>query len=210
MNKIKSSHQKSNRDDIRLRLQQVHRGMDNSNSITMEQSLELLKSRAKKLAATSDECIKPSSVLEVTKVLIGDDIYAIESLFIGEVIPLKNLTQIPCTPSFVLGVINIRGKLMSVVDLKSFLGISGSINKEQDRNTQKVVVLKHKEMEFGIHVDGVLSSDQIFTDAILETLFVNDSRMSSFYRGVTKDHIIIIDVLKLLTDEKIIVNESIE
>ena len=44
--------------------------------------------------------------------------------FVREVYPLKDYTPLPCTPPFVLGLVNVRGQIISVIDIKKFFDIA--------------------------------------------------------------------------------------
>ena len=81
----------------------------------------LLKARARKLA---QEEIKADSDLEILDVIVfclASETYGIESAYVREVYPLKDFTPLPGTPPFVLGIINVRGQIISVVDPKKVL-----------------------------------------------------------------------------------------
>src|SRR4029453_9458434 len=61
----------------------------------------------------------------------GEEIYAVPSSAVREVYPLKGLSPLPCTPPFVLGVINARGHILPVIDLTSLLGLAKQQVSEQ-------------------------------------------------------------------------------
>ena len=49
--------------------------------------------------------------------------YAIEVLYVNEVYFVKRVTALPCIPPFIIGIMNFRGKIISVIDIRNFLGI---------------------------------------------------------------------------------------
>jgi len=51
----------------------------------------------------------------------GSEHYGIESCHIREILPLTEFTPLPCTPAFVLGLINVRGQILSVINIKKLL-----------------------------------------------------------------------------------------
>lgn len=69
-----------------------------------------------------------------------------------EVYPIKELTPLPCTPSFVLGIINVRGQILTVIDLRRFFDLP--IKGLTDLN--KVIVIEHHEGELGVLADAIL------------------------------------------------------
>ncbi|OYW02490.1 MAG: chemotaxis protein CheW, partial [Acidobacteria bacterium 37-65-4] len=78
--------------------------------------------------------------------------YALETSMIREVLPLRELTPLPCIPPFILGIINLRGQILAIVDLKRFFNLPA--NGLSDLN--KVIVLRHRRLEVGILADAVM------------------------------------------------------
>ena len=104
----------------------------------------------------------------------SSETYAIEMRYVREVHPLKDLTPIPCTPAFVLGVINVRGQLCPMVELKHLLGAPA----RGLTNATRAVIIHDATMEFGIVADAILGVRSVATADILPapaTLFGVDS-----------------------------------
>ena len=80
---------------------------------------EILKARARALARESGAGTVVQTI-EVIEFLLAYERYAMELDHVREVFPLKEITPLPGTPPFVLGIINVRGQIVSVVDLKKF------------------------------------------------------------------------------------------
>ncbi len=59
--------------------------------------------------------------IELVEFTLARGRYALEAKHVREVYPLRGLTPLPCTPSFILGIINVRGQLMAVTDLREFV-----------------------------------------------------------------------------------------
>lgn len=83
--------------------------------------------------------------------LLAHEKYGIEPDYLREIFPLKTLTPIPCTPPFVLGVTNLRGEVLSVIDLKKFFELPD----KGLTDFTKVIVLESETMAFGILADSV-------------------------------------------------------
>ncbi len=86
------------------------------------------------------------------KFLLTHENYGIESVYVREVHPLKELTPLPCTPSFVLGIINVRGQILSVIDLKKFFDLPA----QEPTSLNKVIIFHNNRIEFGILADAVI------------------------------------------------------
>src|SRR5665647_1033115 len=85
-----------------------------------EERKKILIARAQALARQPEKEEVAAGRIEIIEFLLAYERYGIESSYIGEVYPLKDLTPIPCTPPFVLGVMNVRGKIISVIDMRKF------------------------------------------------------------------------------------------
>ena len=76
---------------------------------TPEEKQKILRARAQALAREPEAEEAARRTLEVVEFLLAYETYGIESSYVREVYPLKAFTPLPCTPPFVLGIINIRG-----------------------------------------------------------------------------------------------------
>ena len=137
--------------------------------------------------------------------LLSDEVYFIDENYVLEVLPLMDLTPLPCTPPFILGIINVRGKILSVLNLKNFLNLP----EKGITNLNRVIVVKKGEIEVGLLVDEVTQNDEIDLDQ-LQTNVSNLSKTQGEYLiGITKNREVILDIASFLDDEKIIINEEI-
>src|SRR5579862_4524756 len=113
---------------------------------------EILKTRAHLLARELRSADEPVDAMEVVIFRLADEQYAIESVRVQEVYPIKELTPLPCTPPFVLGIINVRGQILTVIDLRRFFELP--IKGLTDLN--KVIILQHEESELGVLADAIV------------------------------------------------------
>ena len=63
-------------------------------------------------------------MLEVVVLTLASERYAIESVYVREVHPVRDLTPLPCTPPFLAGVMNVRGDILAVYDLGILFGLA--------------------------------------------------------------------------------------
>ncbi len=64
---------------------------------------------------------KADSEIQIVEFMLGKDLFAIELYDIKEVIPFAPTTPLPNTPSYIIGIINLRGEITTVIDLKQLL-----------------------------------------------------------------------------------------
>jgi len=167
---------------------------------------QALKARARELAEAVLEEDGAQKTIEIVEFSLAYERYGIESSYVREVYPMKEFTPIPCTPDFVLGIINIRGQVMSVVDIRRFFELP--VKGLTDLN--RVVVVQSNQMEMGILADRILGVHPVALDAIQPTLPTLTGVRTDFLRGVTDDRIVLLDVDKMLNDKRFLVNEEVE
>ena len=102
---------------------------------------------------TSLENIKKESseLLQLVSFMIQNEEFAIDILFVQEINRMLQITKVPNAPAFVSGVVNLRGRVIPVIDLRTKLGIEV---KKHDKNT-RIVVVEVKEKTVGFIVDAV-------------------------------------------------------
>lgn len=171
-----------------------------------EERRRILKERARALAAVAVEQPAAETMVEVVKFLLAGETYGIELAFVREVHPLKAFTPLPCTPAFVLGIVNVRGEMLAVVDIKKFFDLP----EKGLTDLNKVIVLQSGDMVFGILADAINGVCDIPLVGIQPSLPTLTGIREEYLRGVTAEHIVILDAGKLLTDEKIVVQEQVE
>src|SRR5439155_25417175 len=125
---------------------------------------------------------------------------------VREVYPLKELTPLPCTPPFVLGIINVRGKILSVIDIKKFFDLP----EKGLTDLNKVIIVHADEMELGILADALLGVRAIPLEELQPSLPTLTGIRAEYLKGVTKDRLVILDTEKILSDKGIIVHEEVE
>jgi len=170
------------------------------------ESKKILKARAKILAQEPEQEKKAEEYLEVVEFLLAYETYAIETAYIREIYPLKELTPLPCAPPFVLGIINVRGQILSVIDLKKFFGLP----EKGLSDLNKVIILHRDEMEFGILADKILGVRYIPISEIQPSLPTLSEIQAEYLKGVTKERVVVLETARILSDKKIIVHEEVE
>jgi Chemotaxis signal transduction protein len=161
----------------------------------------LLKERARTLAQEDVQVYAGLQYLEVVEFRLAGEVYGIETSYIREVYPLKELVPIPGTPPFFLGITSVRGQILSVIDIKRFFDLPDKGLTELD----KVVIVRSGEVELGIRADVVLGMRSIPRGDIQPSLPTLIGVRDKYLRGITKDAVIILDIQKLLADENLIV-----
>lgn len=183
----------------------VSRRID-SLQVNDQETKKILKSRARELAVEPEPKKIGEEFLEVVEFVLAYEKYGIDSSYVREVYPLKEFTPLPCTPPFVVGITNIRGQVISVIDIKDFFNLPA----QGLTNLNRIIVVQIPEMELGILADAIVGVRLISVNEIQSALPTLTDIRSKYLRGVTKDHLVILDVENILRDPKIIVHEEVE
>lgn len=165
----------------------------------------ILKNRAIAMAQVPVQKKEESVIIEVIAFTLVTEIYGIESVFVKEVYTLTDFTPLPGVPSYIFGIINVRGQILPVIDLKKFFNLPekglGELN--------KVIILSNGQMEFGILADMVLGTQAIELEDIQEVPPTVTGIGENYLKGITKEHIVLLEAESILNDEKIMVSEQV-
>ena len=191
---------------IDLRMEALRAAIEQAWTPTSAQTQRILKTRAQALARLPQSVQAADASIEVVEFSLAYERYAIESHWVREVCPLDNLTPLPCTPSFVRGIVNLRGEILSVIDIKKFFDLT----EKGLTNLSQLIVLQSGAMTFGILADAVIGAQRIPVADIQPSLPTLTGIRAQYLRGVTPQCVVILDAEKLLTDPKIVVREQVE
>jgi purine-binding chemotaxis protein CheW len=172
--------------------------------MTPAERKEILKARAKALAGESVEGETAAECLELLEFRLAYETYGIEMRHIQETAPLKELTPLPGTPAFVLGLINLRGRILSVIDIKKFFDLP----EKGLTDLNKIIVLQREGMEFGLLADEILGVRLISRGEIYPSLPTLTGVREEYLMGVTRERTVLLDGQKLLNDENLVVNDE--
>jgi purine-binding chemotaxis protein CheW len=137
---------------------------------------------------------------------LGEEIFAIDVASVREVLDLKDITRIPQTPEYMKGVINLRGSVVPVIDMRLKYGLPASeatvdsciIVTEMEQGDETLVV--------GALADSVREVLQISADQVEPPPKIGMKFNTDFVRGIGKvdeEFIIILDVEKAFTSDEI-------
>jgi len=191
--------------EVRARLDAAQAAGEQAWTPGADETGRILRERALALAAEPARTQALDQSIEVMEFLLAHERYAIESSHLREVFPLENLTPLPCTPAFVLGIVNLRGEIVSVIDLRKFFDLAQT--GLPDLN--KVMVIESANMTFGILADAILGVRRIALAEIQPALPTLTGIRERYLKGITAERIVVLDAGKLLADEDIVVQEQV-
>lgn len=171
----------------------------------METSEEILAARAKLISGNrSIQNDLSGDGPTVVEFLLAPERYAVEELFVDEVMLLRELTPIPGVPDFVAGITNIKGRILSVLNLKILLGI----NTKGITELNRIIILKNNKMEFGILTDSILGTRNLPSEQLAPMPVTLQGTAADYVKGITADGLILLDCERMLSAKSITVNQK--
>jgi purine-binding chemotaxis protein CheW len=113
---------------------------------------------------------------------LGNEEYGVEITQVREIIKMKEITRIPNAPDFVEGVINLRGQITTVTDLRKRLGTNGTGNNDQTR----IIIVELENSTIGMIVDSVSEVLRLAKNEIDSTPEIVSNLETKYIRGVGK------------------------
>lgn len=190
--------------EVHDRLERARRALEAGDEPAPEEARRLLRERAQALARPREEVSTPTDVVELLVFALGAERYGIETRHVLEVVRLRGLTPVPCTPPFVLGVMSHRGRILAVLDLRTLLDLAGRGIAEGSQ----VVAVEAGGMAFGIVADAVGEGIRVAGDGLAPPPAALVGGGHAFIRGVTAGMVAVLDVEAMARDPRITVNEE--
>jgi purine-binding chemotaxis protein CheW len=194
--KVSGAGSKINWELIRRRMEQSAASLNNAAAPSQAAKAAVLRARAKALARAPEVAERPGHYIEIVEFMLAYERYAVDCAFVREVHPLKDITALPGAPAFVAGIVNVRGQIVSVVDMKTFFDLP----RKGLTDFNRVIILNDGQMEFGLLVDAVLTVHRLALDAIQPPLPTLIGVRANYLHGVSQQRTIILNAAKLLAD----------
>lgn len=128
---------------------------------------------------------------------LGEETYGLDVMQVQEVLRMTEIAPVPGAPSFVLGIINLRGNVVTVIDNRARFGLPP---KEIDDST-RIIIVEEGDMVVGILVDGVAEVADLAESDIETAPNVGNEESARYIMGVANRSdglLILVDVAKLL------------
>ncbi len=127
--------------------------------------------------------------------------YGIDVMQVQEVLRITEIAPVPGAPSYVLGIINLRGNVVTVIDTRSRFGLASVKTDDSSR----VVIIESEDQVVGILVDSVAEVVDLQPSEIETAPNVGTEESAKFIQGVAShdgELLILVDLNKLLSDEE--------
>lgn len=148
-----------------------------------------------------DEAVS-DPILQWVTYQLEDEVYGINVMQVQEVLRITEIAPVPGAPNYVLGIINLRGSVVTVIDTRSRFGL---MPKESD-DLSRIIIVEVNGNVIGMLVDSVAEVVYLHQSEIDTAPNVSNDDSSRFIQGVCSREnylLIIVDVDKFLSEEEI-------
>ncbi len=166
---------------------------------------KILRARAKTLArrvATENDA---HHYMDALYFILAGETYALAIEFLEDVFLLRDIVPVPCAPPFAMGIVAIRGQIFSIINLKTLFEMPS----HTETPSRTALLISHDAMTFGIAVDGILGVQSLAIDTLQPPPATLSGFKADYVQGVTGDTVIVLDGRRMLTDARLVVQETI-
>ena len=132
---------------------------------------------------------------------LNEEIYGINVMLVQEVLRVTEIAPVPGAPSYVIGIINLRGNVVTVIDTRMRFGLPPQ---EMDDST-RIVIIESENQTVGIVVDSVSEVVDVYANEIETAPNVGNDETARYIEGVvsrSEELLILVDLNRLLTDDE--------
>jgi purine-binding chemotaxis protein CheW len=132
---------------------------------------------------------------------LGDETYGVNVMQVQEVLRMTEIAPVPGSPDYVLGIINLRGNVVTVMDTRKRFGLMPT---DADDST-RIVIIEAEDQVVGILVDSVAEVVYLRQSDIEMAPNVGNEESSRYIQGVANRKeglLILVDLNRLLTDDE--------
>ena len=140
-------------------------------------------------------------VLQWVTFRLENETYGINVMQVQEVLRYSEIAPVPGAPSYVLGIINLRGNVVTVIDTRLRFGLATSETTDQTR----IVIIEAENQVVGILVDAVAEVVYLRQSEIETTPNVGNDESAKFIQGVCHKNdelLILVDLEKMMSEEE--------
>jgi purine-binding chemotaxis protein CheW len=197
-------------------------GLDETSPAVLEQVWARRAAQLAQVPVQDDE----DERVELVLIQLGRELYGLEVQYIFDIKPVEQITRVPRVPEWVSGVVNLRGRIFSVLDLRRFFGLAqGDAGPADSAGLSYLVVVETPDMEVALLADDVLNVEALPARYVQEATGTVRGLRPEYVRGVTErrngraarstatdddgDLLVVLDLPALLSDERLIIHEEI-
>lgn len=143
-----------------------------------------------------DEMKVFSGVVQYIKVEMGEETFGIDISYVDNIVRMQHITRVPNTPNYIKGVINLRGEIVPIMNLRLKMGLE----EVEDTKATRIIIIKMDQIgKLGLIVDCVKEVISLHDDQIENLKYDSKEENAHFVSGVGKVGDYIVSLLDLNT-----------
>jgi purine-binding chemotaxis protein CheW len=153
------------------------------------------------MSNTAAESVTGDPVIQLVTFRLKDETYGINVMQVQEVLRVSEIAPVPGAPAYVLGIINLRGNVVTVIDTRIRFGL----NSTEPDDTSRIVIIESDQQVVGILVDSVAEVIELQQSDIDSAPSIGSEDSARYIQGVAsrdEDLLIVVDLKKLLSDQE--------
>ena len=153
------------------------------------------------MSNTAVESPAGDEIIQLVTFRLKDETYGINVVQVQEVLRITEIAPVPGAPGYVLGIINLRGNVVTVIDTRTRFGLPTT---ELD-DASRIVIIESEQQVVGILVDSVAEVVELRNSQIDQAPSVGNDESARYIQGVaSRDEglLIVVDLNKLLSEEE--------
>ncbi|HEA15446.1 MULTISPECIES: chemotaxis protein CheW [Pseudoalteromonas] len=154
-----------------------------------------------RLLSTSKNTDGNDEVLQWVTFKLESETYGVNVMQVQEILRYTEIAPVPGAPSYVLGIINLRGNVVTVIDTRARFGLMSA----EATDNSRVLIIEAEEQVIGILADSVAEVVYLRSSEIDSAPNIGTEESAKFIQGVSNrdgELLILVDLNKLLNDEE--------
>lgn len=166
------------------------------------EEIEILDERAQMIAIELEIKKKRSEFAQVAVVTVGNEKFGVPVKSLIEVVKTPSITVLPDLPEWILGIVQVRGELISVVDLAKWFRISVV------ERSNFVAIVQGPPGRLGLQIEDIVNFRTVYKDEVVQTLHVGEAKTGRPIHATTIDLLTLLDTRRLFESPHIIIGGS--
>ncbi|MCK4543117.1 MAG: chemotaxis protein CheW [Spirochaetales bacterium] len=147
-----------------------------------------------------------TTTLQMVTFQLGEEHYGINIMEVNEIVRIQEVRAIPNAPSYIEGIINLRGKIIPVINLHKRFHLKRAVLSEEDEMLGGFIIIDLDGMQIGVVIDKISRVVSIKSDSIQPPPQMISGIGAEYIQGVTSDesgYLIILDTRRLFDPKEL-------
>lgn len=165
-----------------------------------DEAQQIMRARAKIFSQRAQQQTSEVSERYIRFRLGKAALYGVPYASMKEILPATKVSRVPCTPVFIAGIVNYRGELLTVLDLRKIF----HIQHDEQQEKSWIIVVREGKLKVGLIADGIDDNDEFAPMHLAPPLDDNE-----LIRGIHQGKVVMLNVSAIFTNAALMIDESV-